>query len=766
MAKETTYAAIRAREIGWTKEMNKVKVWLPGAATPVLCELLSQDLARHDNLAILYLKSEKRDGAYVAETCIATKIDAYTQNEVDVEVPFKVLRLKNPSPSRPKYQTPQGTTARPFLPPALIDKIEAKTRIKTLILTEGALKALCGSVHGLDVVGMNGIWGMRAKGEETLHPTIELILERCRPERLVYLHDGDCRQITGEYGKDLAQRPESFMRSVKAFRDATKLLLKKGVKVLYAHIKEDGPKGLDDLLLANRKDNGFLKVILAEFDGAAIASYLHMVPVHEAFPRMASLREYFHLESVGQFYDRHEDILAAEPFLFQGSWYRFNEDTEELDCQLSAAAAGYMLVGNRYYEQIWTLNSKGFAEPLREPRHQAIIIDDFRRKGIAAKDVEHHLRQIPKFATYANEPDFTAYKPVLEIKGTQRALNLAYPLEYEPHEGDISATMAFLEHVFANDGDSKLGVGLDMVQMYYTRPKQKQRILSLVSKENETGKTTFLLWLREIFGQNMSIVGNADFKSQFNGYVVKSLVGIDESRIDDPAVIEAIKSMVTSPYASLNEKNAPARQVVNHVKLIMTSNHVLDFAHVAREENKWFVIDVGRIPRRDSGLMDKLKGEIPAFLHFLRHRQLVHFTAESRFAISDRDAHTKALARVKENSVPQLVALVQDAVRQIFIDFPEHTRQHFRCDAKRLYELIFPERTPRYTPHDVGRVLKQEYELAPSEKTSAFLFPTIDPVAEVASEETGEVMQEASTKVSWKWMTGKVYTFRREQFAI
>ena len=744
--------------------MNRIEVWLPGLATPATFELLSQDSARADNLTILYLKPEKREKAYVAETCLERKTDAYTQSEVDVEVPYRVLRLKSPSPSRPKYQTPQRAAARPFLPPALIDKIEAGTRIKTLILTEGVLKALAGSVHGLDVVGMNGIWGMRAKGEERLHPAIELILKRCGPERLVYLHDADCREIASEYGKDLAQRPESFMRSVKAFRDAAKHLAKKGCKAIYAHLVEGGPKGLDDLLEVNAGNAEALNSIASELSDEAPARFFRQAVVHEAFSRFASLKEYFYLESVGQFYDRHEDKLGAEPFLFQGSWYRYNEETECLDCQLSAAAAGYMLVGNRYYEQIWTLNSKGFAEPLREPRHQAIIIDDFRRRGITHKDLEQHLRQIPKFATYANEPDFIDYRPVLEIKGTQRALNLAYPLEYEPCEGEITTTMKFLEHVFANEGDSKLSVGLDMVQMYYTRPKQKQRILSLVSKENETGKTTFLLWLREIFGQNMSIVGNADFKSQFNGYVVKSLVGIDESRIDDPAVIEAIKSMVTSPYASLNEKNAPARQVVNHVKLIMTSNHVLDFAYVAKEENKWFVVDVGRIAQRDSYLMDKLKAEIPAFLYFLRERKLAHFTTESRFAISDEVAATRALARVKENSVPQLMALVHEAIRQLFIDFPEETAVYFRCDAKRLYELIFPDRSPRFTPHDVGRVLKQEYELTASERTEAFQFPFIEAMPELVSEETGEVLREAKTRVTWKWMTGKVYTFLRERF--
>jgi len=223
--------------------------------------------------------------------------------------------------------------------------------------------------------------------------------------------------------------------------------------------------------------------------------------------------------------------------------------------------------------------------------------------------------------------------------------------------------------------------------------------------------------------------------------------------------------MVTSPYASLNEKNAPARQVVNHVKLIMTSNHVLDFTHVAREENKWMVIDVGRIARRDSALLDKLKEEVPAFLHFLRHRRLAHYTSESRFAISDRDAYTMALARIKENSLPQLVTLVQQAIEQMFTDFPDHTHRTLRCDAKRLYEMIFPDRTPRYTPHDVGRILKQEYELVPSPKTETFQWPTIEAVSEQVNEETGEVTQEATTRVRWQWVTGKVYTFSSKDFA-
>jgi len=256
-------------------------------------------------------------------------------------------------------------------------------------------------------------------------------------------------------------------------------------------------------------------------------------------------------------------------------------------------------------------------------------------------------------------------------------------------------------------------------------------------------------------------VGSADFKSQFNGYVTKSLVGVDESKIDDAAAIEAIKSLVSNPYSMLNEKNSPAKQIVNHVKLIMTTNHIFDFAHISQEENKWFVIEVGKIAKRDNALQDKLKEEIPAFLYYLKNRELAHYSHESRFAIPDELVLTKALRRVQENSKPQLVAQIEEYVKGFFRDYE---RPVLKIDAKRLYECLFPERNTRFSNFDIEKILKNEFDLFPSACSEYFKIPIITIIDEVIDEDSGEVVSEAQTIVKWENKTGKIYTFLREDW--
>ena len=756
------YAFQRSYELGLTPETNKVMVWLPNYERPQERMLLAPELTREDNMLVLYLGLEKRDGAYVAMTHKANVWDAYTEVEKETEVAYYNTRLKNPKNGQPKYKNPTGVPAQPYLSPQLIDAWHERKPIDTLVLVEGALKALKGCLCGLMVIGINGIWGMRETKSKELHHIVQEVLQACKVKHLVYLHDNDCREVTAKYGTDLLTRPLNFAQSVVHFSKAAKNYKAANPKLkdftwYYAHLAEDGPKGLDDLLinLEANASNAVAELLAPQKATEVKPKYFVIQDLKAELKSIAAIKTYFYVDSVDRFYEFHSAQLDDESFVYGGDWYRYNEETEKVECTLSGAASEYVLVGNKYLKEIYVNNSKGLPELVRDHRHINIILDDFKRRGI--KNAGELMLQIPKYDSYVNEPDFINYRKELVVKDRYRMLNVAYPIEHEVIEGEWPTTQAFLAHIFYNGGDSKVEVGLDMIQMYYTMPKQKQHILSLVSKENETGKTTFLLWLREIFGQNMSIVGSADFRSQFNGYVTKSIVGVDESKIDDPAAIEAIKSLVTSPYSNLNEKNTAARQIVNHVKLIMTTNHIFDFAHISTEENKWFVLEVGKIERRDNTLLDRLKDEIPAFLHFLQNRKLVHYTRESRFAIPDDAVRTKALKRVQDNSRPQLVVMIEDYVRGFFHDYPDRVR--LKIDAKRLYEAIFPERSNRYSSYDVEKTLKNEFNLKPSIKSEYFSIP----VQSVSSEEelnqdTGELIP-AQLSVKWVAHTGKVYEF-------
>ncbi|MEO8416781.1 MAG: primase-helicase family protein [Ginsengibacter sp.] len=71
-------------------------------------------------------------------------------------------------------------------------------------------------------------------------------------------------------------------------------------------------------------------------------------------------------------------------------------------------------------------------------------------------------------------------------------------------------------------------------------------ILCLVSKERNTGKTTFLNFLKAVFVDNMTINSNEDFRSNFNAeWANKLIIGVDETFLDRKEDSERIKSLST-----------------------------------------------------------------------------------------------------------------------------------------------------------------------------------------------------------------------------
>ncbi len=104
----------------------------------------------------------------------------------------------------------------------------------------------------------------------------------------------------------------------------------------------------------------------------------------------------------------------------------------------------------------------------------------------------------------------------------------------------------------------------------------------------------------------------------------------------------------------------------------------------------------------------------------MKHRTLEHYTRESRFAISDQDAETEALFRIKENSKPEMVRLIQGICATAFLTFEEN---EIKISAKALYKEIFGETPTRYTSSDVINALKREFSLEPSETARYFKTP-------------------------------------------
>jgi len=147
-------------------------------------------------------------------------------------------------------------------------------------------------------------------------------------------------------------------------------------------------------------------------------------------------------------------------------------------------------------------------------------------------------RKIPKYDSFCNIPDNMNYKRVFG-----NSYNIYEPIEWKLKPGKFENIEMFLNHIFGEQYE----IGLDYLSIIWKHPTQILPILCLVSSERNTGKTTFLNFLKDIFGFNMTINTNEDFRNQFNsGWASKLIIGVDEVLLDKKEDAERIKNLSTT----------------------------------------------------------------------------------------------------------------------------------------------------------------------------------------------------------------------------
>lgn len=232
-------------------------------------------------------------------------------------------------------------------------------------------------------------------------------------------------------------------------------------------------------------------------------------------------------------------------------------------------------------------------------------------------------------------------------KRVQDYYNTYHQISKSPKEGDITNTMVFLSHIF---GDQK-EIGIDYLQLIYSKPNQILPILCLVSKERATGKSTFLKWLKFIFEFNMTFLTNSDFTSQFNAdWSSKLIIAVDEVLFKTDELTERIKYLSTTNSHKTEAKGKDKKEAQFFGKFILCSNNETSFIKIDADEIRFWVLKIEKFEKEDVHFLEKLIQEIPAFLFYLTNRKL-STENQSRMWFTPGQIKTKALQKlVRYNS--------------------------------------------------------------------------------------------------------------------
>lgn len=553
-----------------------------------------------------------------------------------------------------KYEMPKGVAVLPFFPPHLVQKFDDGTTIETLILTEGYFKAFKACMSGIDCVGLPSITCLKDKETGELHNDVKRLIIKCKVQRIVWLTDGDCRNITTKEisdGTDLYKRPHQFFRSIATFYDLTSKL--DNVLRYFAHINSDNltgkPKGLDDLLVAFPDKEKEITRELTAFDKKQDNGN-YIIKFDITFG-IGKVHRYFMLHDVDNFFLHHAETrpeLKNVDFKFNGTLYRYDETENKCIIRIPSSAEHYFRVGDDYFEYIEIPDKHNNLTKTYHKRKKETIKDD------NGKDIFKH---VPKYKAFCNVPDHINYQRVIN-----NCFNTYHPFVYEPEEGDATRTIEFIKHIFGEDeivldenfSVKRYEIALDYLTILYKHPQQILPILCLVSRERQTGKTTFLKWLKLIFAENCAIVGNQDFENNFNTHwASKLIIGCDETKIERHVVMERIKGMSTASTIMKEGKGVDQISMDFFGKFILLSNNEDNFATIDREEIRFWVIKVPVIKTKDVDLIDDLFNEIPSFLNLLSQRKIITQKRE-RHWFDTRLLKTDALDKIVANSAPTM----------------------------------------------------------------------------------------------------------------
>ena len=314
---------------------------------------------------------------------------------------------------------------------------------------------------------------------------------------------------------------------------------------------------------------------------------------------------------------------------------------------------------------------------------------------------KHFLATVPKYDGFCTVPDHVNYRPIVD-----KFLNLYEPIDHKPMEGDFPSIRSLVEHIFGEQYE----LGMDYLQLLYLQPIHKLPILLLVSEERNTGKSTFLNFLKVLFQNNVTFNTNEDFRSQFNSdWAGKLLIVVDEVLLNRREDSERLKNLSTTLSYKVESKGKDRDEIAFFAKFVLCSNNEYLPVIIDAGETRYWVRKIDRLQSDDTDFLQKLKAEIPAFLYHLQHRQL-STEKESRMWFAPSLLHTEALQKITRSNRNRLEIEMSELVLDIMASTGIDTFSFCCNDILTLLANTYV----KAEKHQVRKVLQECWKLTPA----------------------------------------------------
>lgn len=374
-----------------------------------------------------------------------------------------------------------------------------------------------------------------------------------------------------------------------------------------------------------------------------------------------------------------------------------------LNNRLMSIKPPYIRVGVDYFRVIEKLDNRGILRTELIPWSKQTISDDY------TKEV---FDLMPKYIGFGLFPDNKNFQKTKNGFYNQYSEFSHKSYDGEVTDEDIPWSLNLIKHLWGDQWE----LGLIYMQVLYLYPKQILPILSFVSSERETGKSTFGDWLGIIYGNNSVVISPSDISSNHNStYADKNIIIIEETKIDKASDLEKIKTLSTMKRISVNPKHIKEYTLDFYGKIVMFSNHEDRFVRIDEEENRYWVLKVPSLKgKANHNILTDLTNEIPKFLKYLEQLPDVDFS-KSRMVFTQEQINTNILEKTKINSRSGAHKDILIRLEQEMQEHPSKEFIYFRHED--LHKKYF-EKVSNYSVSYIRDVIKNEMKLKMDTRTT------------------------------------------------
>ncbi|MEM0519660.1 primase-helicase family protein [Aequorivita flava] len=369
----------------------------------------------------------------------------------------------------------------------------------------------------------------------------------------------------------------------------------------------------------------------------------------------------------------------------------------------------YLRIGTDYYKVVEKPTLNGTTNSTIIPWKRFTIVDDHGKE---------FLKDIPKYEGFTVQPSHCDYKK--EVKGFyNKYMPLSHNITKEYDEYKFPVTLKFLQHIFGEQYE----IGIDYLTILWQRPIQILPILCLVSDERNTGKTTFLNWLKLVFQDNMTINKNEDFRSRFNSdWSEKLIVAIDEVLLDRREDSERIKNLSTAAVYKTESKGKDKTETLFFGKFVLCSNNEHNFIFIDEKEIRYWIRKIPKLESSNPDLMEILEEELPMFISYINQRNVIS-PKKTRMWFTKEQIRTEALdvlvKGTKYSFEKEMILLLQE----MFEDF----EQESICLSYNDLINLFKETNQRVSRREISQLVVQKWKMEHQNSSYDFYYKTIDP---------------------------------------